>query len=302
MGFFATLKQRWVTVLVTLGLAFASGYIMENELSDRSASRQRAEPPLQPEPPSAMQVPSLGTPPMMPGRARERRLVLIGEQGCTPRLFVNPAPAATLRIDLYAPCRPDADVTLRQGILVAALKTDARGRLHVRIPALDATSEVALEFEHEVMTAMVEVPGTDDYRHVILAWDGPQALRINAYEFGASKAEMGHVWAGSPKSPARAVRGSGGFLTRIGNGTGPGFEIYSFPLTRFAGHGVVRLVVEAEVTEANCARDLRAEAFRSGGSGRLTRTEIALAMPECDRVGEIVRLQNLLRDMRLATR
>lgn len=301
MSFFASLdRRRWVTVIVTLALAFASGYLMEHVLTERTA--ELPDPPSQPKPPAAMQVPALRTPPVLPDRARERRLASDRNHGCRPRLFVNPAPAATLRVDLYAPCQPDAPVTLAHGEVTARTATDAKGRLHIRMPALHPDAEVTLELDGQPMTGRVEVPDADGYRHVVLAWQGPQALRINAYEFGASKREMGHVWSGAPKSPSRAVRGSGGYLTQMGDGSGESVEIYSFPVDQVVDNGVVRLVVEAEVSEANCDRELRAQAFQTGIAGQLVRTEIALAMPGCDRLGEIVRLQNLLRDMRLAGR
>ena len=58
MGIFASLaRRRWVTVIVTLSLAFASGYLMEHVLTERYAGLP--VPPKQPEPPVAMPVPAL---------------------------------------------------------------------------------------------------------------------------------------------------------------------------------------------------------------------------------------------------
>jgi hypothetical protein len=89
---------------------------------------------------------------------------------------------------------------------------------------------------------------------------------------------------------------------QLGDGDGAMAEIYSFPVDRPGSSGVVRLDVEAEVTDANCGREIKAEALQPGVSDSFVRTKIAMVMPDCGRTGEILRLQNLLRDMRLAER
>lgn len=295
-------RRRWATIAITLGLAFASGYVMQNVLAARepepeaapAADAIRATE-------AAAVVPELRAPPILAGRTREAR-PRIEAAGCIPRLFVNPAPAGMVRIDLYAPCQRTTPVSLRQNGVAVRLATDNDGRLHVRMPALSVTPEIELDLDGHPMSAALVMPDADANRHVALVWDGPQALRINAYEFGASKADMGHVWAGSPKSTARALRGAGGFLTLLGDGDGPMAEIYSFPADGAGTPGVVRLDVEAEVTAANCGREVAAEALQPGATGGLVRTRVALAMPGCDRAGETLRLQNLFRDMRLAGR
>jgi hypothetical protein len=172
----------------------------------------------------------------------------------------------------------------------------------LRLPALGNKVTLTVDVAGATLEAATEVAEASWFRHAAILWDGRQDLRINAYEFGARKSQFGHVWSGAPKSPSRASRGSGGYLTRLGDENGASAEIYSFPAGHTPLKGVVRLVVEAKVTRDNCGREVRATALQTGPLGRPSETEVELVLPDCDRLGEIIQLQNLLQDMRLAGR
>jgi hypothetical protein len=161
---------------------------------------------------------------------------------------------------------------------------------------------VSITFDGETIDSAIAVPDADDFQHVAIVWDGPQLLRLHAFEFGAKRDQFGHVWAKAPKSPDRATRGTGGFLTRLGDGNGTSAEIYSFPAGQSRNTGVVRLVVEADVTPSNCGHQVEALALQTDPLGGMDVTEVALKMPQCEAVGRVVRLQNLFQDMRLAGR
>ena len=315
MRFFASLdKRRWGMVLATLALAFLCGHIMQTVLTDGSdfaiidegpdaapELKKDEEPRALPVPPAATLVPILQRPPVLPERVGEPHAKL-EDTGCTPRLAVDAAPAATVRIQLEAPCHAQKRVLIRQGNVAAWAITDADGALLLRMPALSGRPVIKVALDGRNLVGSTNVPDADAFRHVAILWSGEQALRINAYEFGAQKSQFGHVWSGAPKSPSRAARGSGGFMTRLGDGEGEAVEIYSFPAGQSATRGIVRLVVEAETTDANCGVRIHATALQSNLLGELSPTEVTLNMPDCDRVGEIVRLQNLFQDMRLAGR
>ncbi len=315
MSFFGSLdRRRWVTALVTLALAFLCGHIMQTVLADQptTATYETApdaapqmqsgeEPKALPLPPAATLIPILQRPPVLPDRVG-KPYALKEKTSCTPKLMVDAAPAATLRVRLEAPCHKNTRVLVTQAGIAGWAMTDANGFLQLRLPALSVRPLIKVEIEDQTRLATAKVPHAAEFQHVAIQWVGQQALRINAYEFGAQKSQFGHVWSGAPKSPARAARGSGGFLTRLGDGAGESAEIYSFQAGQASTRGVVRLVVEAEVTKQNCGKEVRATALQSSPIGALSPTEVALAMPQCDRIGEIVRLQNLFQDMRLAGR
>ena len=319
MGFFATLDRRRVaTALVVLLTAFLIGHIMQTVLADDApvatidsgpdaapVLRQGDRPKPLPTPPAATLMPILETPPVMPGRTdenRRREREARATEDCAPRLSLDPAPAATINLMVEARCHPDTRVAVRQGPIRVDGRTDRAGRYELRLPALGETATLTVDVAGTTLDAATEVAEAPQFQHVAILWEGQQALRINAYEFGARKSQFGHVWSGAPKSPSRASRGSGGYLTRIGDETGASAEIYSFPAGHTPLRGVVRLVVEAEVTRENCGREVRATALQTGPLGRLSETEVELALPGCDRLGEIIQLQNLLQDMRLAGR
>ncbi len=318
MGFIASLdRRRLATALVALAIAFLSGYVMQNVLADNDGvatikegpdaapvlRRGESQRPL-PTPPAATLTPILAPPPVMPHRTEEAAVQEQEARGdnCRPQVLVENAPAATLKITVEARCHGGARVVVAQGPMRVDDRLDGDGRLETSMPALSGRSDIEVRVEEQTVTVEAEVPDAGDYQHVALLWDGVQALRINAYEFGAKKSQFGHVWSGSPKTISRAMRGSGGYLTRLGSGDGAGAEVYSFPAGHSPLRGVVRLVVEAEVTRANCGRVLKATALQTGPLGRMSETEVALDMPGCDHLGEIIRLQNLLQDMRLAGR
>lgn len=310
-------RRRLVTVVVTLTLAFLSGHLMQSGLSKTApinpanttiitdTGQVSAVPGLTdrpqgvPELPVADAAPVLETPPVLPLRVNEARLDRT--VGCAPRLEVTPAPAATLRIDLLTPCAANQPVILRHGPLFAEVATDANGAFQTRLPALESPAVVHAALPGLDLTATADMPEYAAFHHVILHWTGAQILELNAYEFGASDWEAGHVWPGAPKSPERALQGRG-FLTSLGRPGAHGFQIYSVPLQDLPDTGVIRLAVDAEIQPDTCGRDLTATAYQTGPLGRLSRSDIRVTLPDCDRVGDVLRLQNLFPDMRLASR
>ena len=318
MRFFSSLDRRRIaTFVVVLVVAFLTGHVMQTVLADTNplasikdgpdaapVLRQIEEPKPLPTPPAATLVPIILRPPVLPERVEEHASLspLAPTLSCDPVLEVRPAPAATLRVLLKAPCARNESVTVRHGLLNASGVTDGTGRFDMRLPALETKSMVSVDVAGHTLDATLEIPDAESFQRVVLLWNGPQNLRLNAFEFGARRNEMGHVWAGAPKTPTRASRGSGGYLTEITSNSGRSGEIYTYPTGRSSSKGVVRLVVEAEVTAENCGQVVRAEVLQPTAFRRLSRTDVEVALPDCDRIGDVVLLQNLLRDVRLAGR
>ena len=317
MSAFSSLDVRRVaTVVVVLVLAFLSGHLMQTVLRDDKpvASVPQGpdaapvlesveEPRPLPTPPAATLMPILERPPILPTRPQDQVDDITATiEACDPRLFLTPAPAGTFTLAFRAPCDGGANITIRQGPLLAAQMLDDTGRLSLRMPALTEEVTIDVTLGDTTLSSKLNVPDAADYQHVALIWDGPQMLRLNAYEFGAAQNEIGHVWSGAPQTPIRASRGTGGFLTRLTHENGPSAEIYSLPSARAPVRGVVRLVVEAEVTQDTCGKIVRARAIQPTPFRRVSETDVEVALPDCDRIGETVLLQNLLRDMRLAGR
>ena len=256
-----------------------------------------------PNAPSQAQVTGLAPPPVLRERVvKVRPSRPVAELGCGPWLTTKAMPGAAILVNVAAPCQPGAPVSVRHSRLETSGETDGDGHFSVLLPALEQKAEVEIALSGEVHAQRIDVPSAAAFQHVILQWTGGQVLEMHAYEFGAGKSQMGHVWAGAPKTPVWAARGTGGYLTRLENGTGSASEVYSFPAGQSPLRGVVRLVVEAKVTADTCGKHAFGTALQTSPLGGLRETEIAVEMPECDKIGETVQLQNLLQDMRLAGR
>ncbi len=122
---------------------------------------------------------------------------------------------------------------------------------------------------------------------------------MNAFENGADYGDAGHVSSNNPHTPLTGVPPAGGYVTMLGDDAVmmPMLaEIYTFPA---GGTANADVVVEAIVTDATCGRTLRGETVMTL-AGKANVTELTLAMPDCDGVGDILVLKNLVTDLTIA--
>jgi len=235
-------------------------------------------------------------------------LLLLGEDprlataDCPVQLDLAPQPYAMLGLTLLAPCRPSQRVVLRHGGLAITAKTSATGALFLTLPAMEKTAAVAVRFgDGQSAAAQIQVPELAGVRRFGVQWLAADAFQVHAFERGADYGAGGDVHAANPQSPTAGAPASGGFLTLLGNGQVElpmQAEIYTYPAD---GATPVRLVVEAAVTAQTCGRELLGELLDSTGGGT-TVTDLSLMMPECDAVGDILVLNNLASDLRIAAR
>lgn len=278
MKLLATLdRKRWITATITLMLAFLSGYVMQHELNSAQSLLAAAaiEPPDEP-----FQTKNilLVNPPVYSSRVSETRVSRKGT--CEPKAEMVAVATGMIRISFLAPCHVEKPLKFVLGDLEADVFTDARGAWSAHIPVLSEKISALFQFDDRTIKTALVFDQMDQYQHVLLAWNGSQTFNIHAEPLGEV----------------------GGSFVRIGAGIGASFEIFSFPSSSSREAGVVRLAVDAKVTAENCGRTAAVTAYQTGFSGGLRPTEISYTMPVCDRIGDTVRLQNLFRDMRLASR
>ena len=327
MSLFASLNWRRALMIVgTLLIAFGSGHVMQS-VSTKNTSvantglapdaapliRRADGPPELPVPPAATLTPILGTPPNLRDRMTrdrptplfprdEARLVPQGAP-CRAELATLEKPAGMIGLTITAPCWPSSPVQIRHSGLEISETLDAQGRLSVDLPALSANARIEVAYPDNTFGhAALELPEVETLYRVALAWEGAQILTLHALELGAIYGERGHIYAGHPGTPDRVIRGVGGFMTRLGDGTGGVAEIYTYPREDVRTRGVVRLSAEAEVTSETCGQAAQARAIQTDALGGLQSSEVLLSMPDCEALGEIVLLKNLFRDLRLAVR
>jgi hypothetical protein len=228
---------------------------------------------------------------------------------------VDPAPAAAcdvtldlmteanamIGITLLAPCHPNQRVALRHAGLAVTAQTTSTGALFTAIPALEVDAKVELSFaDGNDASGTIAVPEVTTLRRFGVQWQADDAFQIHAFENGAAYGEPGHVSAASPNRPAAWMQATGGFLSLLGDSNTENpllAEVYTFPTDPAAKPEVV---IEAAVTDKTCARELLAETLTST-AGSVFVTDLTLAMPECDAVGDYLVLKNLFLDLNMAS-
>jgi hypothetical protein len=212
--------------------------------------------------------------------------------------------AAMVELTLSAPCRINEGFTLHHNGMMFSAVTDASGQAVIEVPALAENAVFIASFPDgngALATANVDTLGL--YDRFVVQWSGSaDSLGLHALEYGADFGEAGHVWATAGQDKDRGIAGEGGFLTRLGlpeADRAQMAEIYTFPTATARRGGEVTLRVEAEVSAANCGRDLEAQTIATAPGG-LKVQDLVLAMPDCTSVGEFLVLKNLFNDLKIA--
>jgi len=219
---------------------------------------------------------------------------------CEPEMTASVQEAAVVRLTLSAPCRPDSRFTLHHnGMMISAI-TDADGHARTDLPALAESAVFIASFEDgKGALATATIADFASYDRYVVQWRGDaRSLRLHAFEYGAEFGLPGHVWSGAAGNEAE------GFLVRLGDNV-PGralrAEVYTFPTADSSREGTVALRLEAEVTEANCGRDIEAQGISTEGEGTALQVhDLVLPMPDCDASGEYLVLKNLFNDLKIA--
>ena len=220
---------------------------------------------------------------------------------CDATLDLMTEANAMIGITLLAPCHPNQRVVLRHSGLAVTAQTTSTGALFTAIPALEVDATVELAFADGTdASGTIAVPDVTTLRRFGVQWQADDAFQVHAFENGAAFGEPGHVSAADPHRPAAGMQATGGFLSLLGDSATENpllAEVYTFPADLTAKPEVV---VEAAVTDKTCARELLAETLSSSG-GSVFVTDLTLAMPECDAVGDYLVLKNLFLDLNMAS-
>ena len=311
----------------TVGIALGSGYFMEHSgptvsrygypVTDQSAQAGLSKVELTASPLPDIPV-DIFQELNMPGHgistvaATEQEIRIpdvVAVQGgfdCRVDLTAQASIAAMVNIELHAACLPDTRVTLHHNGLMVSELTDAQGELFVTMPALTEKAVFIADLgSGSGATAIADVPSLQFYDRVVVQWQGNAGVNLHALEFGAVFGEEGHIWAEQIGSLEKTVRGEGGFLTQMGDPDLPESlqaQVYTFPSGTASRSGDIRLEIDAEVTKANCGRDINAQSMQIAAAGQPHVQELQLSMPDCDAVGEFLVLKNVLEDLKVASK
>lgn len=219
---------------------------------------------------------------------------------CATTLDLLIEPPAMIGLTLLAPCHVNQRVVLRHAGLAVTGRTTATGALFTTLPALDKAGEVEVLFaDGKTASAAIAVPELAAMRRFAVQWQDKDAFQLHAFEDGATYGQAGHIFADATHQPAAGIPAKGGFLTLLGDPeTEAPLLAQVFTFAENAGTKT-RLSIEAAVTDASCDRELLGETLNSV-AGRTEITELTLAMPACDAIGDYLVLNNPAPDMNIA--
>ncbi|SPJ27072.1 hypothetical protein [Falsiruegeria mediterranea] len=223
----------------------------------------------------------------------------VPQLGCAVTATTAPAPMASVTLSVEAPCYGNQRISVHHSGLIFTEITDEHGQLSVTIPALSKNAVFVVDFGHgKGAVAMTQVAGLDLIDRVAVQWADRAGLQIHAREFGAGYGDTGHVWADATDA------GQGTFVSLGRDDTfQPQLaEVYSFPRGTAGTAGTVALSIEAEVTQANCGREISAQSLERRDGNALRTRDLTLSIPGCDAAGDFLVLNNLVEDLKIAAK
>ena len=225
---------------------------------------------------------------------------------CPVSATAEPHAAAMVAYELSAPCLGGAPVVVRHSGLVFSEMLSPSGTLRVTIPALSENARIVATFDSgKRVTAEVTIDSVPLYNRVVVQWQGETGVQLHAREFGAQYGQEGHIWSGAARDFSAVAGGQGGFLTVLGDRTiqSAGIaEVYTFPSGMNKSQGGVDLTIETEVTQTNCAQEIRAQTLEFNAGKRISSQDMSLSVPDCDAIGNFLVLNNLVQDLTVASK
>lgn len=223
---------------------------------------------------------------------------------CETNLVAENAAGAMVQLTLDAPCQPGEPVTIHHSGMKFSRVVGSDGGLVVVVPALSKAALFGATFANgDGAVVTITVDTLEFYDRTVIQWHGPAGLQLHAREFGADYGSQGHVWRGAPRDLTALVGGSGGFLTPLGDVGAPKAlmaEVYTFPSGTATRAGQVVMSVEAEITNANCGRQLLLQTTEVRRGIKAPSHEMVMELPECSAAGEFLVLKNLVEDLTIA--
>lgn len=214
-------------------------------------------------------------------------------QSCDVQFDLVAQPGAMIGLTVLAPCNPQERVVLWHAGLAVTARTSSTGSLFTSLPALTADAAVEVRFASGNRVAQsITMPEAKDLKRFAVQWQDADAFQLHAFESGAGYNQPGHF-----SAAFTGTAGAGSFVNILGDAA-TDLPLLAEVFTFGPGKNV-DVVVEATVSEATCGRTIFGEMIAAEG-GKVNIQDLTLAMPECDGLGDILVLKNLMQDMKLA--
>ncbi|KAG1713761.1 Protein translocase subunit SecA [Nymphon striatum] len=236
----------------------------------------------------------------------EPEVLAVTEVDCVPAMTANAGIAATVALTVNAPCHTSQPFTVHhQGMMFTAV-TDEAGDANINVPALAEVAVMIAAFaDGDGAVSTVVIPDFASYDRAVLQWQGDAAVMLSAYEGDALFGDEAHIHADNPGNMDRLTAVEGGYLVQLGDASATDplmAEIYTFPSGMMGDSLDVMLVAEAEITSGNCGQELNAQSIQVSPTGETSALDLTMIMPECDAVGDFLILQNMFKDLTIASR
>jgi len=318
-------KGKILTAVGTLLAAFAIGYVMQGgavaariDPTDESLGQTPSLASGVPLPPAALVVEApalIKESPLLRVAALEQNhlspavisdaLQASDDSMCPVSLKAVSMADAMVGLTLAAPCAADQTVTFTHAGLQFSALLDASGDLFLAVPALEKSArfEATLASGAQVETSL-DVFTIDTYSRVVLQWIGEAHLELHAFENGAEFGAVGHIWSEAPSEPTRARTSHSGYMIELGSeiaSQAAHSQIYSFPVDWAKTETHVALVVEAEVTQATCGRQIGGKIFEIAPFAPTKGQSFFVDMPDCHAIGDFIQLKNIIPELKIAS-
>ena len=198
---------------------------------------------------------------------------------CEVTLHAEPLPDALFAVTLVAPCRPNASIAMHYAGLTFDVTTSITGHAGFKLPAMTISGTLESVFKDGTrLSTPLEAPDLAEYARVAVAWTQAFDMRLTA---------------NAPRHmPVR--------IYTLGKAEGRSVQILSHHQSPEARRAVIRLGVMAPITAQNCGQERHATVRHLQPDMPPISYELMLAPTSCNRVGGILELKNILRDLKLA--
>lgn len=218
---------------------------------------------------------------------------------CTISMSGAPIAGALVMMNVAAPCHADQDVLFNHAGLRFTENLDESGTISLIVPAMMSDVSITAEFQDGTRAeSRFTVPEASQFDRVALVWEGGTGLQLHALENGAAYGEEGHVWAENPRLPVASNARDGGFLSVLGSSKqGYAADVYSYPSSTLTEPDIS---IEAQILETTCGASIEGEYLRSQRAAPPVQTPVAMAVPDCEAVGDFLVLKNLPQELKIA--
>lgn len=223
------------------------------------------------------------------------------QQACVSSLDLAALENAMIAVTLVASCHPNERVVLKHAGLAITARTTVTGAVFTDLPALTPQATVEVLFKDgSRLESQLDLPEAATLRRFAVQWGGEDEFQLHGLENNADFDTAGDISRQNPNTPAAGATAEAGFLTQLGDRS-TDFpllaQVYTYPPDSDAQ---AEIVIEAAVTKTTCDRELLGETLFSL-QGQVVRADLAVAMPACDAIGDLLLLNRLVPERKIAS-